>query len=199
MIRLNRWPINCGARRVLLTANFGWSVVFQKNMSRPFSQSLRHKRIGKGVHFMFEVVSRLKFSGEHDPAGRFLKKGAQSAFSRGCPHFGGLNSFFSIVWSILVILVCIYMFSAITKSIAIIFKIQNGCRVPENSKWRPKWHFLTKWEYGTVYYQLLWLKCLFWRFWVQRIHFCCFQNSKWPSHTRKSKMVAKMTYNLAKV
>ena len=56
-----------------------------------YSQPLRHKRMGKGVHFMFEDVSRPKFSGEHDPAGRFLKKGAQSAVSRGRPHFGGRN------------------------------------------------------------------------------------------------------------
>ena len=53
-----------------------------------YSQPLRHKRMGKGVHFMFEVVSRLKFSGKHDPAGRFLKKGAQSAFSGRAPILG---------------------------------------------------------------------------------------------------------------
>ena len=78
------------------------------------SQPLKHKRMGKGVHFMFEVDSRLKFSGEHDPAGCILKKGAQSAFSGGYPNFGGRNSFFSILWPILVSLVCIYMFSAMT-------------------------------------------------------------------------------------
>ena len=44
--------------------------------------------MGKGVHFMFEFVPRLKFSREHDPAGRFLKKGAQSAFSGGAPILG---------------------------------------------------------------------------------------------------------------
>ena len=37
---------------------------------------------------MFEAVSRLKFSGEHDPAGCILKKGAQSAFSGGAPILG---------------------------------------------------------------------------------------------------------------
>ena len=51
----------------------------------PFSQPLRHKQMGKGVHFLFEVDSRPKFSREHDPTGRFLKKGAQSAFSGGAP------------------------------------------------------------------------------------------------------------------
>ena len=79
-----------------------------------FSQPLRHKQMGKGVHFLFEVVSRLKFSGEHDPAGRFLKKGAQSAFFPGVLPLWGLTLFFSILWPIMVILVCIYMFSGIT-------------------------------------------------------------------------------------
>ena len=151
--------------------------------------------MGKGVHFMFEVVSRLKFAGEHNLAGRFLKKrGPKCFFPGGVPHFGGRNSFFSILWHS----VYLYVFSH-NESIAIIFKIQNGCRVPRNSKWRPKWQVLTKWEYDTLYYQLLWLECLFWRFWVQRIYFCHFQNSKWPSLTRKSTMAAKITRNLAKV
>ena len=44
--------------------------------------------MGKGVHFMFEAVSRLKFSGEHDPTGCILKKGAQSAFPGGAPILG---------------------------------------------------------------------------------------------------------------
>ena len=70
--------------------------------------------MGKGVHFMFEVVPSPKSSGEHDPAGRFLKKGAQSAFSGGAPILGGRNSFLSIPWPIMVILVCNYMFSAMT-------------------------------------------------------------------------------------
>ena len=163
-----------------------------------YSQPLRHKRMGKGVHFMFEDVSWPKFSGEHDPAGRFLKKGAQSAFPGGAPFWGSKFVFQYPVAYFGNFGVYLYVFSH-DKLIAIIFKIQNGCRVPKNSKWRPKWHFLTKWEYDTVYYQLLWLKCLFWRFWIQRIHFRRFQNSKWPSHTRKSKMAAKMTHNLAKV
>ena len=65
------------------------TIVHSKiNKCNIYSQPLRHKRMGKGVHFMFEVVSRLKFSGEHDPAGRFLKKGAQSAFSGGAPILG---------------------------------------------------------------------------------------------------------------
>ena len=140
------------------------------------SQPLRHKRMGKGVHFMFEVVSRLKFSGEHDPAGRFLKKGAQSAFSGGAPILGVKIFQYSVAY-FGYFGVYLYVFNQ-DKSIAIIFKIQNGCRVPENSKWRPKWYFLTKWEYDTVYYQLLWLKCLFWCFWVQRITFSSFSKFK---------------------
>ena len=84
--------------------------------SQVISQPLGHKRMGKGVHFMFEVVSRLKFSGEHDPVGCccFFFKGTQSAFSGGCPHFGGRNSFFNTLWPILVIMVCIYVFSVMT-------------------------------------------------------------------------------------
>ena len=93
--------------------------------------------MGKGVHFMFEVVSRLKFSEEHDPAGRFLKKGAQSAFSGGAPFWGSKFIFQYSVAYFGNFGVYLYVFSH-EKSIAIIFKIQNGCRVPENSKWLPK-------------------------------------------------------------
>ena len=102
------------------------------------SQPLKHKRMGKGVHFMFEVVSRLKFSGEHDPAGCILKKGAQSAFSGGVPPFWGSKFVFQYpVANFDNFGVYLYVFSH-DKSIEIIFKIQNGCRMPENSKWRPK-------------------------------------------------------------
>ena len=104
----------------------------------PASQPLRHKRMGKGVHFMFEVVSRLKFSGEHDPAGRFFEKRGPKCYFRGCPHFWG--SKFVFQYSVAYFGNCgvyRYVFSH-DKSIAMIFKIQNGCRVPENSKWRPK-------------------------------------------------------------
>ena len=52
------------------------------------SRSLKHKQMGKGVHFMFEVVSRLKFPGNTIPTGCILKKGAQSAVSGGAPIFG---------------------------------------------------------------------------------------------------------------
>ena len=92
------------------------------------SQSLRHKRMGKGVRFMFEVVSRPKLSGKYDSAGCILKKGAQSAFSVGAPppvlgveifvfqypvaNFGNFG-------------VYLYVFSH-EKSIAIIFKIQKA-------------------------------------------------------------------------
>ena len=98
-----------------------------KNRSCPYSQPLRHKRMGKGVHFMFEVVSRLIFSGEHDPAGRFLKKGAQSAFSGGAPILGSKFVFQYPVAYFGNVGVYLYVFSH-DKSIAIIFK---------NPKWLP--------------------------------------------------------------
>ena len=139
------------------------------------------------------------FPGNTIPPAVFWKKRAQSAFSGGASILGGSKFVFQYLVAYFGnFVVHLYVFSH-AKLIAIIFKIQNGCRVPENSKWRLKWHFETKWEYDTVYYQLLWLKCLFWRFWVQRIYFRHFQNSKWPSHTRKSKMAAKIKHNLAKV
>ena len=65
--------------------------------------------MGKGVHFMFEVVSRQKFSGKHDPAGRFLKKGAQSAFPLGAPILG-VEIRFSVscglFWSFWCVFIC---------------------------------------------------------------------------------------------
>ena len=79
-----------------------------------YSQPLRHKRMGKGVHFMFEVVSRLKIFRGTRSRRLFFEKRGPKCFFRGCPHFGGRNSFFSVLWPILVILVCIYMFSAMT-------------------------------------------------------------------------------------
>ena len=48
----------------------------------PPSRSQNSPPEGNGVHFMFEVVSRLTFSEESDGADHFLKKGAQHA------HFG---------------------------------------------------------------------------------------------------------------
>ena len=53
------------------------SVLFYK---LSYSQPLRHEQMGKGIHFIFEVVFSLKFSGEHDPAGRVFeekKKGSK--------------------------------------------------------------------------------------------------------------------------
>ena len=102
------------------------------------SHPLRHKRMGKGVHFMFEVFSKLIFSGEHDPAGRFfLKKGPKVLFP-GVPTFWWSKFVFQYPVAYFGnVGVYLYVFSH-DKSIAKIFKIQNGCRVPENSKWRPK-------------------------------------------------------------
>ena len=103
----------------------------------PNSQPLRHKRMGKGVHFMFEVVSGLKFSGEHDPAGRFLKRGPKVLFP-GVPPFWGSKFVFQYPVAFFGNFgVYLYVFSHYNP-IAIIFKIQNSCCVPENSKWRPK-------------------------------------------------------------
>ena len=68
--------------------------------------------MGTCVHFMFEVDSRVKFSGEHDPVRRVLKKCAQSAFSGGATILGVEIGLFSIRWPIWVILVSMYMFSA---------------------------------------------------------------------------------------
>ena len=56
-----------------------------QSLSRPH----RVEQVGTGVHFVFEVESRPKFSAEHDPVHRFLKKCAQVAFLGGCSHFGG--------------------------------------------------------------------------------------------------------------
>ena len=52
--------------------------------SNTISRSQNSPPEGNGVHFMFEVVSRLIFSEESDGADHFLKKGAQNA------HFGPL-------------------------------------------------------------------------------------------------------------
>ena len=44
--------------------------------------------MGNGVHFMFDAVSRLKFSVEYGGAGPVLKKGTQSALPGGATTRG---------------------------------------------------------------------------------------------------------------
>ena len=44
--------------------------------------------MGKGVHFMFEVVSKPKFSKEHDPADCIIKKWPKVLFPGVLPFLG---------------------------------------------------------------------------------------------------------------
>ena len=76
------------------------------------SQPLRLKQVEKGVHFIFEIDSRLKFSGEYDAAGCILKKGAQSAFFRGVlPFWGSKFGFQYLMSNYGYFFVCVCMFS----------------------------------------------------------------------------------------
>ena len=88
---------------------------------------------------MFEVDPRLKFSGEHDPADCIFlgKKGDQSAFfwGGGALPFWGSKFVFQYPVAIMLILVCIYMFTAMTNRLQLFTKskmtavcpnIQNG-------------------------------------------------------------------------
>ena len=105
--------------------------------------------MGKGVHFVFEVVFILKFSEEHDPADRFFLKVLKVLFPGVLPFLGSKFDFNYSVANYGNFGVYLYAFGY-NKLIAIVLKIQNGRRVPENSKWRPKWQFFTKWKYVLV-------------------------------------------------
>ena len=55
---------------------------------------------GNGVHFMFEVVSRLRFSEESYGADHFLKTGAQHAQHAIVANFEDINKFSMVLKTI---------------------------------------------------------------------------------------------------
>ena len=84
--------------------------------------------------------------------------------------------------------------------ILVVFKIQNGRHIQENSKWPPKWRIIwPKYSYDilVIHHHLFELKCTCVSFWIlldmSNILQLFLKNPKWLLCTSKFKMASKMS------